>query len=173
MTPLDTLIALRAEYPRPFASHAQRVEYLDRVASIHGLGLHRDRGESAAPQPGTGIRVSTDILVEPNGAVYDALIDEETPCWRYVGPIDTMANYVEASGAFEQPAPEPDPGPSEPTPGTPPDPRIDQILAAQVAMVGELAGVRLRLATLESTLKALTLEGGNWRTGGLTLRAKG
>lgn len=96
-TPFESLICLRNAYPHPFGSNAQRVEYLNRVAWAHGLGLHRDSGSTSAPQPRTGIQVSTDLLVEPNGSVYDVLINEEDPTWRYVGPINTMGNYVPAA----------------------------------------------------------------------------
>jgi len=93
---LQTLHCMRSDYPTPFQSNAQRVHYLNRVAYAHNLGLHRDSGSTAAPQPRTGIWVSTDLLVEPNGAVYDVLVNEEEPTWRYIGPINTMGNFVPA-----------------------------------------------------------------------------
>lgn len=91
-------------------SHSQAVELLNRVAWVHrmdGWGLHKDPGETAAPQPGTGIRVSTDILVHaPSWGVYDVLIDETEPTERYVGIIDTTSNYVPPTGELP-PAPTP------------------------------------------------------------------
>ena len=103
MTPLDTLIELRKNYPTPMSNN-QLGELLNAVAWQHraeGYGLLAKPNGSNCLQPQTGTLISRDILMlAGSGRIFDVLIDAEgkaTPTWGekkalspklFVPPID-------------------------------------------------------------------------------------
>jgi len=106
MTPFQTLTALRNTYPTPM-SNDQLGLLLNAVAWHHrgeGYGLLKKPSGANCPQPQTGFRISRDILMQPDGTIYDVLIDAEgdaTPTWgkkkpiqdrtRWIAPVDALA----------------------------------------------------------------------------------
>lgn len=87
MTPLETLVALRPNYPTPM-SNDQLGDLLNAVAwtnRIGGWGLLSKPNGSNCRQPQTGTFVSRDILMlKDSGRIFDCLIDAEgkaTPTW--------------------------------------------------------------------------------------------
>jgi hypothetical protein len=94
---MQTLECLRAGYPHPMSA-TDRGSLMNATAWTHrgdGWGMHLKLSGNRCPQPNTGTSISCDILVHgPTGAVYDVLIDEETPTFIYKGPISSMSNFV-------------------------------------------------------------------------------
>jgi len=145
MTPLDTLTALRKTYPTPM-SPAQLGELLNETAWQHraeGYGLLKKPAGGNCPQPVTGTKVSRDILMLPDGRIYDCLIDAEgqaIPTWgpkKPVSPALWLAP-VDADAAVPPDPPTPEPPPAGvPYPGDQVGVQIGEVLFADYAAAGQ------------------------------------
>lgn len=100
MTPLDTLKILRPEYPTPIGDD-NAVALLNRVAWEHrvsGWGLLAKPNGAKGRQPQTGTLCSRDILMQPDGRIWDVFIDvdnEARPVWSPKADIDP-SRFVKA-----------------------------------------------------------------------------
>lgn len=118
-TPFDTLVELRQDYPTPMTP-AQIGELLNQVAWVHresGYGLLRKPGGANCPQPGTLILVSHDILMLPDGRIFDCLIDAEgdaDPTWSEKNPVNPKLWVAPVDPDIAVPPHPPDP-PQPPT----------------------------------------------------------
>jgi len=106
---LDLVQQIRGTYPTPFASQAQHLDFLQRTARAHGLGLVRKTSGNRL----TDFDVSLDVLMNAGGTfAVDVLRDAEgaqEPAWRELAaeerPSADRCVPVEA----EPPGPEPPP----------------------------------------------------------------
>lgn len=129
--------AVLAGYPSRPLSTQQLGEALNEVARRSpGWGLHRKSTGHRCQQP-AGVEVSCDLLVhQATGGVFDVLIDADglaVPTWGYVGPINTMTNFVAPMGGV------PDPGTGAPPVLTDLAPvlhRLDEVDARLAAIAG-------------------------------------
>ncbi len=108
--PFNTLERLRAGYPTPM-SNEQLGQLLNATAWAHradGFGLFRKPSGGHCPQPQTGIFVSRDILMLPDGQMFDCLIDAEgaaTPTWGEKDPRDPKLWVAPVDAAIALPPP--------------------------------------------------------------------
>lgn len=143
-TPLETLQTIRPLYPTPM-SNAQLGEMLNQVAWLHraeGYGLLYKPAGANCPQPQTGIKVSRDILMLPDGRIYDCLIDAEgdaTPTWQRKQPVnnDLWRQPVDATVTTEPEPPDVPPPATVPYPGDQVGVAIGEVLFADYAEAGQ------------------------------------
>ena len=158
--PLYTLQLARAAYPTPM-SKKQLGELLNHVAWQHrgeGWGLLLKPAGNNVPQPGTGIRIASDILFNrQSGIVYDVLMDAEglaRPVWNELGP-DALDRWV-APILPGTPGPEPPtPEPPAPPPEPPPPDRLAQVEAAVAALSDRLVLLEARTSALFAAFESL------------------
>ena len=144
---LDTMEQIRTEYPVGW-SHAQRGEYLNRVAlelrrtgEWPNVGLLSKPGGNNCPNP-AGQPCSCDYLVDRvtlNG--YDVLVDETDPTWPgFDHPSDNFSNvpdrWVAPVGSVPDPDPDPQPDPQPDPDPIPDDPDLDKLLAEIIKQIG-------------------------------------
>jgi len=152
MTPLQTLTAMRAAYGTPM-TRAQRGELLNRVAWTHraeGWGLLKKPSGANAPQPQTGIEISSDILTKIEAGelvLYDCFIDSEgkaTPAWGRKKNLQDVSRWtapVDANGTLPPHPPEPPQPPTMPAgrpyPGDAFGVQVGRYLFADYEMAGQ------------------------------------
>jgi hypothetical protein len=102
-TPFNTLERLRRDYPTPMSTE-EIGQLLNAVAWAHradGFGLLRKPTGANCRQPQTGTLISRDILMLPDGRIWDCLIDAEgrgMPTWNPKQALD-HARFVAAVDA--------------------------------------------------------------------------
>ena len=106
---LDLVQQIRGTYPTPFASQAQHLDFLQRTARAHGLGLVRKTSGNRL----TDFDVSLDVLMNAGGTfAVDVLRDAEgaqEPAWRELAPEERPAADRYVPVEEEPPGPEPPP----------------------------------------------------------------